>query len=102
MNIVDKLYTEWAWRTKSGIPDISNPEDKTILNDILSELNVPVNEKVDIITEEDDLYDRKIAISLFGDQSKISDIPDVQNKITIKPGDFNVTNSDDLKVWKKA
>jgi len=63
MNIVDKLYTEWAWRTKSGVPDINNPEDKVILNDILSELNVPVNEKVDVITEEDDLYDRKIAIN---------------------------------------
>jgi hypothetical protein len=101
MNIADKLYTEWAWRTKSGIPDINSPEDKSILNDILSELNIPINEKVNIITEEDDLYDRKIAISLFGDQSQISSIPDVNNKITIKPGDFTVTNSDDLRIWKE-
>ena len=100
MNVTDKLYTEWAWRTKSGVPDINNPEDKVILNDILSELNVPVNEKVNIITEEGDLYDRKIAIELFGDQSKISDIPDVQNKITIKPGDFTVTG-DDFIIWKQ-
>jgi hypothetical protein len=28
MNIIDKLYTEWAWRTTSGTPDINNPEDK--------------------------------------------------------------------------
>ena len=91
MKLIDKLYTEWAWRSKSGVPDINNPEDKVILNDILSELNVPLNEKVDVITEEDDLYDRKIAISLFGDQSKISDIPDVQNKITIKPGEFTLS-----------
>lgn len=100
MNVIDKLYTEWAWRTKSGVPDLNNPEDKSILNNILSELNIPINEKVDIITEEDDLYDRKIAIELFGDQSKISDIPEVKNKITIKPGDFNVTG-DDNKIWKK-
>lgn len=100
MNVVDKLYTEWAWRTKSGIPDINNPEDKAILDNIIAELNIPVNEEINVITEEDDLYDRKIAITLFGDQSKISDIPEVKNKITIKPGDFTVTG-DDLKVWKK-
>lgn len=37
MNVVDKLYTEWSWRTKSGIPDINNPEDKAILEKILEE-----------------------------------------------------------------
>ena len=25
MNVTDKLYTQWAWRTESGIPDINNP-----------------------------------------------------------------------------
>ena len=38
MNITDKLYTEWAWRTKTGVPDINNPEDKAILDNIISEL----------------------------------------------------------------
>ena len=37
MNIIDKLYTEWAWRTTSGTPDINNPEDKLILDDLLVE-----------------------------------------------------------------
>lgn len=40
MSIVDKLYTEWAWRTKTGIPDINNPEDKAILDSILLEYGV--------------------------------------------------------------
>ena len=44
MNIVDKLYTEWAWRTKSGVPDVNNPEDKAILDNILSELDLPLQE----------------------------------------------------------
>lgn len=39
MSIIDKLYTEWAWRTKSGIPDINNEEDKAILNRLISELS---------------------------------------------------------------
>lgn len=38
MNVTDKLYTEWAWRTKSGVPDINNPEDKAILNNLIKEL----------------------------------------------------------------
>jgi len=38
MNITDKLYTEWAWRSKTGTPSIDNPEDKAILNTLLSEL----------------------------------------------------------------
>ena len=40
MNVTDKLYTEWAWRTKSGVPDINNPEDKAILDKILLEYGV--------------------------------------------------------------
>ena len=39
MNVTDKLYNEWAWRTKTGIPDINNPEDKKILDSLISELS---------------------------------------------------------------
>ncbi len=38
MNVIDKLYTEWAWRTKSGTPDITNPEDKAVLDYLIKEL----------------------------------------------------------------
>ena len=48
MNVIDKLYTEWAWRTKSGIPNINNPEDKAILDQILEEAtnNIRTTEQV--------------------------------------------------------
>ena len=36
MNITDKLYNEWAWRTKTGTPNINNPEDKVILESLIS------------------------------------------------------------------
>jgi len=39
MDIIDKLYTEWAWRTKNGTPDINNPEDKGILDSLIKELS---------------------------------------------------------------
>ena len=38
MNVTDKLYDEWAWRTKSGTPDMNNLEDKAILDKLISNL----------------------------------------------------------------
>ena len=38
MNVTDKLYEEWAWRSRTGTPDINNPEDKALLDKIISEL----------------------------------------------------------------
>lgn len=54
MNVVDKLYTEWAWRTKTGTPDINNPEDKAILNKLIGELtsNQTVSEADEITNDE--------------------------------------------------
>lgn len=46
MNVIEKLYTEWAWRTKSGVPDINNPEDKAILNTIIFETSGKVLNEV--------------------------------------------------------
>lgn len=43
MNITDKLYIEWAWRSKSGTPDINNPEDKAILDRLIKELTTAQN-----------------------------------------------------------
>ncbi len=43
MNVIDKLYTEWAWRSKSGTPSMSNPEDKAILDSLILELTVDSN-----------------------------------------------------------
>ena len=49
MNITNKLYTEWAWRTESGVPDINNPKDKRILDRLISELT----EEAKPITKDD-------------------------------------------------
>ena len=80
MNIVDKLYTEWAWRTKSGVPDVNNPEDKAILDNILSELDLPLQEDTYILEADGNIYDQVIALKLFKDQNKVSEIPGVNKK----------------------
>ena len=51
MNVIDKLYTEWAWRTKSGVPDINNPEDKAILDQILEETTNGIRSTEQVIKE---------------------------------------------------
>ena len=55
MNITDRLYTEWAWRTKTGIPDINNPEDKSILDNLIKEL----------ITEQEQITSKQDLINLI-------------------------------------
>lgn len=57
MDVIERLYTEWAWRTKSGVPNIKNPEDKKILDDLIYELDLS-QEK--IIYESSDSYDTEI------------------------------------------
>ena len=53
MNVTDKLYIEWAWRTKTGVPDINNPEDKAILNKLISELVKEEDQEPKSITKKD-------------------------------------------------
>lgn len=43
MNFIDKLYTEWAWRTKTGTPSMDNAEDKAILDNLIKELTEDSN-----------------------------------------------------------
>lgn len=61
MNIIDRLYTEWAWRTKSGTPDITNPEDKQIFDKLLIELDLSQEE---VLYEGSDSYDEVITNAL--------------------------------------
>jgi|SaaInlStandDraft_1057018.scaffolds.fasta_scaffold27981_2 hypothetical protein len=45
MNVTDRLYTEWAWRSRTGTPDINNPEDKAVLDNIIAEITKQVKEE---------------------------------------------------------
>jgi hypothetical protein len=78
MNVTDKLYTEWAWRSKTGTPSMNNPEDKAILDNLLSELVVQGPTKDDIIDyiKNAELDDKQIAklyqrVSNFGNYRSI-------------------------------
>lgn len=68
MNVVDKLYTEWAWRSKTGIPDINNPEDKALLDSLLSELvteeekSTSLKDKLIKVIQSSDLSDEELNV----------------------------------------
>lgn len=104
MSVVDKLYTEWAWRTKTGIPNITNPEDKAILDSLISELNL---EQEPILYEGSDSYDNEIKNHLVSKgiiQEEDSIPPSVGNYKWLgkNGGNFteSITNSEDLKIWR--
>ena len=97
MNVIDKLYTEWAWRTKSGIPDIKNPEDKAILDTIIAEFNIPVKEEVLVLEDDGSQYDQLISYVLFDkDTNRVGDIPSVNKKYEVGKS-HKITDTDDLK-----
>ena len=80
MEVTDKLYTEWAWRTKSGIPDMNNPEDKAILDDLIKNL-----------TEEKELSGKAKLIQLIN-STELSD----DQIVRIEKGIVNIGFKDDV------
>ena len=52
MNVTDKLYNEWAWRSKTGTPSMDNPEDKAIFDKLISELVTEEEQAAAISREE--------------------------------------------------
>ena len=91
MNVTDKLYTEWAWRSKSGVPDINNPEDKALLNKIISELVKEEDQEPKSITKKDiinyisnvELDDKQIA-KLYQRVTNFGNYRNIKSTITKK------------------
>ena len=103
MNVIDKLYTEWAWRTKSGIPNITNPEDKKILDDLINELDLS---QETIIYEGSDSYDQEIIKRLIekGEIEEGQPIPPSTGTYKFSgAGQGNFTEDvaeADMKIWR--
>ena len=77
MNVIDKIVTEWAYRCKKGYPDMNNPEDLKILNEIYAEYGIVVEEKkeepeeytiqdlLNIIQQKQELLDGKFISKIY-------------------------------------
>lgn len=97
MNVIEKLYTEWAWRTKSGVPDINSPEDKNILQTIINEL-VDTDEQplASNLYEGDDNFDKYII-------DKLGEIPKVHGSYSIPNSSTTTTiDSRDREAFAKV
>ena len=89
-NITDKLYQEWAWRTVTGTPSMDNPEDKAVLERLISDLTK------DVIVESAPEYDKYLQDNGF------PEIPQAQGtyKQPQGSGDMKV-DSRDLATYQK-
>lgn len=95
MSVIDQLYTEWAWRSKTGTPSMDNAEDRALLESIIAELT----DGEEVLSEATEgQYEEVIAHALFGDTSKTADIP--KPKKRYKLGDTTKVDSEDLEIWK--
>ena len=104
MDIIEKLYTEWAWRSKSGTPNMENPDDKQILETLIFELVDEQLPKEDVkgnpIMESDEGLD-KFIIDALGEIPKVYGsytIPNSSTDFTIDPKDKEAFK----KVYKLA
>jgi len=97
MNLIDKLYTEWAWRSKTGTPSMDNAKDKALLKDLINELvdESDIIEKESIVKESDSNFDSYI-------QEKLGEIPKVHDSYQIPNSSTSFTvHPKDLENYKK-
>lgn len=89
MKITDKLYTEWAWRSESGTPSVSNPKDKALLDRIILE----ITEEAKPITKDD------IVALLSSVENDTEALTHIKKYISNRPnqsGFFNYINSKNI------
>lgn len=105
MNVVEKLYTEWAWRSTSGTPNITNPEDKKILDNLINELLGDQVEE-ELLNEGSDNYDAVIIPKLIKDgfMEEGGSIPLSEGDYqipTLNGGNFTEeVSAKDLPIWR--
>ena len=96
MNVTDKLYTEWAWRSKSGTPSIKNAEDKAILDKLIKELSNSTDVKIPL-NEVSKEYDDFILKSL-----QLDNMPEVHGSYTVPAGSGDIkVNPRDLDMFQR-
>jgi hypothetical protein len=91
MEVIDKILHEWSFRCHDGIVDMNDPIKKSILEEILKEFNI---DEADIITEDNETYDKVIKNAL-----KVEQIPQVKGTYTL--GDPKTLEKEDEEIFSK-
>ena len=102
---LDELLLEWSYRSEKGYPSLGNPSDMLVLEKILKGLDIPSEEIIQYLKEEDEKpkntsanteYDQLIA-TVFG-----GEIPKSKNTYKFTKSTFDEqVKADDLEIWKK-
>lgn len=64
---IDELLNEWSYRTKKGYPNVDNPSDILILENILNELKLPSSSIISKLKEQED-----VSVTTDEDETQIS------------------------------
>lgn len=117
IDVFDKLLKENNWKFPKGYPDISNKEDRdlleSIINGYLSEeeeeveleddkeiLNIKTNAKIPAGGSQ--IYDDTIRHAIYGDKWKDQPIPSPKKKYPFKKDTFSLSVDPlDMDMWKK-
>ena len=102
---LDELLLEWSYRSEKGYPSLGNPSDMLVLEKILKGLDIPSEEIIQYLKEEDEKpkntsanteYDQLIATVFDGE------IPKSKNTYKFTKSTFDEqVKADDLEIWKK-
>ena len=102
---LNELLLEWSYRSEKGYPSLGNPSDMLVLEKILKGLDIPSEEIIQYLKEEDEKpkntsanteYDQLIA-TVFG-----GEIPKSKNTYKFTKSTFDEqVKADDLEIWKK-
>ena len=102
---LDELLLEWSYRSEKGYPSLGNPSDMLVLEKILKGLDIPSEEIIQYLKEEDEKpkntsanteYDQLIATVFDGE------IPKSKNTYKFTKSTFDEqVKTDDLEIWKK-
>ena len=76
MNVIDKFLKQYSYRFPKGYPNLTDPSDKKLMQEILSELELDLKHRP--ITEETELYDKTIQSAL-----NTETVPAVQGKYSL-------------------
>ena len=76
MNVIDRFLKQYSYRFPKGYPNLTDPSDKKLMQEILSELELDLKHRP--ITEETELYDKTIQSAL-----NVEAVPAVQGKYSL-------------------
>ena len=87
--VIDEILTEWAYRVPNGMPDMSNASHKSILYDVIYDLNY------DYILQE-----KKEKITVHKGQNPTTFYHEVLTALAVAGVDMNkINNGDDMKEY---